>query len=263
MRRGITKTIGGSDHALMGSSLNMNGVLDQQKISHGIGMVFVRIPAGVFTMGAPAWDVTAPYHETPAHRVRISQPFDLGVYPVTQAQWAAVLGMHPRAGLGDPTRPVEQVSWHDVQTFLQRLMTTETGVLYRLPTEAEWEYACRAGSTTAYSFGDDPDQLGAHAWYTANAKGVAHPVGQLRPNAWGLYDMHGNVGEWVHDWYDDAYYARSPACDPRGPDAGEARVHRGGSWHASAGLCGSPSRNRWHPREHVRGLGFRVLREVR
>ena len=134
--------------------------------------------------------------EQSAHRIEISQAFYLGKYEVTQAQWKDVMGKNPSGFKGD-NRPVEEVSWEDVQEFIRRLNAREQGVTYRLPTEAEWEYAARAGSTTAYSFGDDTLQLGEYAWYWENADGTTHPVGQLKPNAWGLYDMHGNVWEWV------------------------------------------------------------------
>ena len=173
--------------------------------TNDMGMRFALIPAGEFLMGTPAdqvQDVADRYglepdwvrREVPQHKVRISQPFYLGMYPVIQAQWQAVMdGQNPSQFTGDPSRPVENVSWNDVQGFIEALNRQESMQLYRLPTEAEWEYACRAGSTTQYSFGDDPDQLGAYAWYRDNAQNTTQPVGHLQPNAWNLYDMHGNV----------------------------------------------------------------------
>ena len=143
--------------------------------------------------------------EKPMHEVRISKPFYLGKYEVTQGQWQAVMGNNPSRFKGDPNRPVEQVAWEDVQAFMRKLNAIEGGTTYRLPTEAEWEYAARAGTTTAYSFGDDPRLLGEYAWYSENAKGKTHPVGQKKSNAWGLHDMHGNVWEWVQDWYSKPY----------------------------------------------------------
>src|SRR5262249_32428411 len=155
----------------------------------------------------------------------ISQPFYLGKYAVTQEQWEKVMGTNPSYFTGDSNRPVEQVSWEDVQYFIWRLTAKEDGASYRLPTEAEWEYACRDGSTASYCFGDDPSELGEYAWYKENAGGQPHPVGRLKPNAWGLYDMHGNVFEWVQDWYGE--YAPESVTDPRGPTLGSSRVVRG------------------------------------
>lgn len=162
-------------------------------IRDSIGMELVLIPAGEFRMGAEDGEGD----KKPVHPVRISQPFYLGKYPVTQAQWGAVMGKNPSRFTGDPSRPVENVSWHDVQEFLRRLSEKEGGKSYRLPTEAEWEYAARAGAATSYCFGDESSQLGEYAWYRENSGDRTHPVGQLKPNAWGLYDVHGNVWEWV------------------------------------------------------------------
>src|SRR4029434_679147 len=156
---------------------------------NSLGMPFVLVPAGEFLMGS----ADGADDERPVHTVRISQPFYLGQYAVTQAQLQAVMESNPSQFTGDPNRPVEQVSWEDVQEFIRRLHAREGGAAYRLPTEAEWEYAARAGSTTAYCFGDDPRQLREYAWYSENSGGQTHPVGQLKPSAWGLYDMHGNV----------------------------------------------------------------------
>ena len=147
---------------------------------------------------------------------------------MTQGQWQAVMGSNPSQFTGDPNRPVENVSWDDVQEFIRRLNAREGGATYRLPTEAEWEYAARAGTTTRWSFGDDASQLGRYAWHDGNAGGQTHPVGQLQPNPWGLYDMHGNVWEWVQDWY--GKYASGTAVDPAGPSSGSYHVFRGGGW---------------------------------
>jgi formylglycine-generating enzyme required for sulfatase activity len=169
--------------------------------------------------------------EKPQHRVRITKPFYLGKYLVTQEQWEAVMGNNPSHFKG-PKNPVEQVSWDDCQQFLRQAQR-EVGVRggkFQLPTEAQWEYACRAGSTTRYCFGDDESGLGEYAWYDKNSGNKTHPVGEKKPNAWGLYDMHGNVWEWCQDWYDGGYYANSPTDDPTGP--GSNRVLRGGSWFA-------------------------------
>jgi formylglycine-generating enzyme required for sulfatase activity len=148
------------------------------------------------------------------------------------------------------------------------LNTHEGRALYRLPTEAEWEYAARAETTGAYCFGDDATQLAQYAWYADNARGTTHPVGQLQPNAWGLYDMHGNVWEWVQDWYDSQEYARRTATDiaivdPAGPAAGSLRVNRGGGWRDAARFCRAAVRGSSAPGNHGDALSFRLLREVR
>jgi formylglycine-generating enzyme required for sulfatase activity len=187
---------------------------------NSIGMAFVWIPAGTFIMGSPDSDPDARGNEKPAHRVTISKPFYIGKYPVTQAQWEAVMGENPSRFKGDLNRPVEQVSWDDVQAFIRKINERESTFPCRLPTEAEWEYACRAGTTARYSFGDDERQLGDYAWYDENAGGKTHPVGQRKPNAWGLYDMHGNVWEWMQDRYGD--YPSGAVTDPAGPDPGAA-----------------------------------------
>jgi formylglycine-generating enzyme required for sulfatase activity len=223
-------------------------------VRNSIGMEFVPIPAGAFMMGSAQGN----NDERPSHQVTISRPFYLGKYEVTQAQWEAVMGSNPSRFTGQPDRPVEQVSWDDVQAFIRKLNEKEGGTMYRLPTEAEWEYAARAGSTTAYSFGDDPGQLGEYAWYTDNSGGQTHPVGQRQPNAWGLYDMHGNVWEWVQDWY--GTYAAEPVTDPQGPSSGSNRVVRGGSWRNGARFCRSAYRFYAHPGDRIVDLGFRLLR---
>jgi formylglycine-generating enzyme required for sulfatase activity len=219
-------------------------------------MEFVLIPAGDFLMGS----TDRLEEERPIHRVRISQPFYLSRYPVTQAQWEVLRGGNPSFFKGDSNRPVESVSWTDVQEFIRLLNREEGGSAYRLPTEAEWEYARRARSTTAYCFGDDESRLAEYAWYKANAEGKTHPVGKKEPNAWGLYDLHGNVFEWVEDWYETTYYQRSPAQDPRGPSFGRDRVDRGGSWNHDAWNCRSARRGRLTPDAHASDTGFRLAR---
>jgi formylglycine-generating enzyme required for sulfatase activity len=226
------------------------------------GIEFVLIPAGTFQMGSDQGSDD----EKPVHSVRLSRPLFLGIYPVTQRQWEAIMGSNPSRFQG-PERPVEQVSWDKVQEFIRSLNTHEGRALYRLPTEAEWEYAARAGATGAYCFGDDVTQLAQYAWYEDNARGTTHPVGQLQPNAWGLYDMHGNVWEWVQDWYDSQEYAKRAATgtavvDPAGPAMGSYRVDRGGSWGDAARRCRSALRRGSAPGFRNDSLGFRLLREV-
>jgi formylglycine-generating enzyme required for sulfatase activity len=201
--------------------------------------------------------------EKPVHEVTISQPFYLSKYEVTQGQWEKIMGNNPSRFTGEPTRPVEQVSWEDVQQFIKKLnkQEKEKGVTYRLPTEAEWEYAARAGATTAYSFGDDPAQLDAYAWCRNNSEGTTHSVGQKQQNRRGLYDMHGNVWEWVQDWY--GTYPAVAVTDPQGPDTDSYRVIRGGGWYGAAGDCRSANRYYAGPGDRDDYLGFRLLRTVR
>ncbi len=228
-------------------------------LGKGVKMEMVLIPAGEFKMGD---DKSGYDWEKPVHKVNITKPFYLGKYEVTQEQWAAVMRNNPSRFTGDPDRPVENVSWDMVQDFLGQLNAKEKdqGAQYRLPTEAEWEYAARAGTTTAYSFGDDLRQLGKHAWYGASWDRGTHPVGQLQPNPWGLYDMHGNVWEWVQDWYASDYYKQSPSKDPPGPDAGNSRVVRGGSFVDSPGNLRSARRFGGPPTGGRRDIGFRCVR---
>ena len=193
--------------------------------------------------------------------VEITRPFYLGVHEVTQAQYEAVIGRNP-SGFKGAAHPVEQVNWDDAVAFCGRLSELPAekaaGRLYRLPTEAEWEYACRAGSTTTYSFGDETARLAEFGWYSNNSGSAKlHPVGEKKPNAWGLYDMHGNVWEWCHDWYGP--YPVGDVADPTGPESGSVRVDRGGSWHYIARFCRSASRYRFAPGSRTSVLGFRVL----
>lgn len=220
------------------------------------GITFVRIPAGEFVMGLEHGD----QDERPPHRVRIHQPFYLSIYPITQRQWSTVMGDNSSYFPGQDS-PVEQVSWEDVQLFIRRLNAQEGNTLYRLPTEAEWEYAARAGSTTLYCFGDDPAHLGDYAWYADNAQGMTHPVGQLQPNAWGLFDMHGNVWEWVYDWYGP--YTHRAVLDPVGARNGSSRIIRGGSWVGDAWNCRSSYRDYVAPNNRGSDLGFRLVRFAR
>ena len=181
------------------TSLSLSG----DTFTNSLGMQFKRIPAGEFDMGSTDGDSD----ERPVHRVRISRDFYLGIHEVTQAEYRAVTGKSPSNFKGDDL-PVEKVSWEEANEFCRLLTERErtagglpSGMVYRLPTEAEWEYAARAGTTTKYCFGDDESGLGEYAWYGGNSGSTTHPVGQKRPNAWGLYDMHGNVWEWCQDWY--------------------------------------------------------------
>jgi formylglycine-generating enzyme required for sulfatase activity len=227
-------------------------------------MKLVLIPAGEFLMGsaesARALPEPQSEGEYPQHRVRLNQPFYLGVHELTQQQYERVMGVHPSYSKG-PQHPVQNVSWDDAVKFCDTLSALPeewaAGRTYRLPTEAEWEYACRAGTTTHYSFGDDPAVLGDYAWFQANASEGTHTVGQKRPNAWGLYDMHGNLWEWCADWFGEDYYEHSTVDDPTGPATGTVRMHRGGCWLAPASYCRSAYRFTYQP-PHGILVGFRV-----
>ena len=223
---------------------------------NSIGMMFVHIPAGSFLMGCEANTASCEKDETPQHKVSISRPFYLGSSLVTQAQWLAVMGSNPSKNKGMHI-PVDNVSWNDVQVFIKKLNDKEGGNLYRLPTEAEWEYAARAGTSTRYFFGDSPKELARYA-VCGEAKSV-----DRAPNPWGLYDIYGNLWEWVQDWYGENYYAASPATDPRGPSAGKTRVGRGGSWASNGVLCRSAYRFNRPPDYRSGTVGFRVALSMR
>ena len=191
--------------------------------------------------------------------ITLTKGYYLQTTPVTQGQWKAVMGSNPSyfKDCGDDC-PVENVSWDDVQEFLKKLSQKE-GKTYRLPTEAEWEYACRAGTTTDYYFGKDAADLGDYAWYFGNSGNKTHPVGQKRPNDWGFYDMLGNVWEWCQDWY--RYYSSESVVDPTGSSTGAYRVHRGGSWHDNARDCSSAVRYGTPPGDRFNDAGFRLISE--
>jgi formylglycine-generating enzyme required for sulfatase activity len=191
----------------------------------GTNVEFVKIMPGEFVMGCSTGDNDCTADEKPAHRVQITKAFEIGKYEVTQAQWQAVMGSNPSAIQGDD-QPVEMVSKNDVHDFLAKLNERHDGYLYRLPTEAEWEFSARAGTTAAPAASDEM-ALGEVAWYGANSDDTTHPVGQKKPNAWGLYDMLGNVREWVEDVFTRDYYANSPVADPTGPQAGQQGGGRG------------------------------------
>jgi formylglycine-generating enzyme required for sulfatase activity len=242
---------------------------------------FAKIKPGEYMMGCSNGDPDCLADEQPAHRVRITKAFEIGKYEVTQSQWQSVIGTSP-AHFKGPDRPVESVSWNDVQQFLARLNQQHDGYRYRLPTEAEWEYAARAGTTARYY----APSLDAIAWYGDNSgekiidskaiweadranyvkrigenRDETHSVGLKQPNAWGLYDMEGNVLEWVQDWYADQYYRSSPAADPPGPANGQFRVVRGGSWSYNAVFARVSHRALVEPSSSNLLIGFRCVRE--
>jgi formylglycine-generating enzyme required for sulfatase activity len=189
-------------------------------------MKMVLVRPGKFMMGSPAAGNQSHFDGGLSHEVAITKPFYIGATEVTQAQYQAVMGTNPSYFKG-PANPVEQVSWDEATEFCKKL-SEKSRQTFRLPTEAEWEYACRVGTQTGYSFGDKPSDLGEYAWYGKGGGNKSHPAGQKKPNAWGLYDMHGNVLEWCADWLGD--YPKGAVTDPQGPQSGTYRVTRGGSW---------------------------------
>lgn len=219
-------------------------------------MDFVHISPGEFMMGCSSEDTECYAEEKPAHRVVLTRAFEIGKYQVTQAEYEVVSGTNFSYFAG-PNLPVEGVSWDDTQKFCKLMDQKKDGYHYRLPTEAEWEYAARGGNE-ASRYGP----LDEVAWHRGNADGKTHPVGEKRPNAFGLYDTLGNVWEWVEDWYGLAYYSHSPDTDPKGAATGEFRIARGGSWR---GVARGPARvsSRYIIRQSVRSIvvGFRCVRE--
>jgi formylglycine-generating enzyme required for sulfatase activity len=226
----------------------------------------VFIPPGMFTMGSPTNEVDRDPSEDPQTTVTISRGFWMGKYEVTQWEYWSVMGNNPSSFTASLKHPVESVTWSDATNYCAKLTQRErvagriaTNSVYRLPTEAEWEYACRAGTTTRFSHGDDPGytNLTSYAWYTGNAAEMTHAVGQKLPNPWGLYDMHGNVWEWCQDWH--GAYPGGSVIDPQGPLSGTDHIFRGGGWFHSAKRSRSAQRFIGAPEESYDGLGFRVV----
>ena len=209
-----------------------------ESVTNSIGMEFLMVPAGKFRMGANAGSA----NEMPIHEVTLSKPFGLGIAEVTEQQYTTVMGESPR--FSNPTNAINSLSWNQANEFCLRLSDLPAekaaGRIYRLPTEAEWEYACRAGTDTAYSFGDDPTLVTQHAWYGRNSSQGTHPPGQKIPNPWGFSDMHGNAWEWCQNWFYE--YPKGPTTDPTGPPTGKTRVLRGGGWFHREPNCRSASR---------------------
>lgn len=226
----------------------------------GASMDFVWIDPGVFMMGSPEDEIYG------QQRVTLTKGFYLGTYEVTQGQWEAVMETTPWAGKqgvqSNPKHPAVYVSWEDAHEFISKLNAADRKSLYRMPTEAEWEYAARAGTKTRWSFGDDESQLGNYAWYRINTtfadREYGQPVGTKLPNPWGLYDMHGNVWEYCQDWGGD--YPTSAQVNPEGPSTGSNRVIRGGSLSNDAKWVRSAARGSVLPGDIYFTLGFRLVR---
>ncbi len=260
---------------LLGLSASPRGHCQEKEpdYTNSLGMAFVKIPPGTFMMGSPGDEAHRDQDEV-RHQVTLTRPFYMQTTEVTLAQWWELMGKKFFGRRkGDSDKPVSRVSWFDCMEFIDKLNQRGEGK-YRLPTEAEWEYACRAGTQTAYFWGEEIDCT--RAMYSNNPMksdectpyarsrhfkpaGPA-PAASYPPNQWGLYDMHGNLWEWCSDWYGD-YPARA-AKDPKGPPSGTKRVRRGGSWYKYGWYCRSANRNMGHPAIKLGTLGFRVVREV-
>ena len=237
----------------------------------GVMLELVWCQPGTFWMGSPEYEDDRDYTET-RHRVTLTKGFWMGKYPVTQGQWKALMREQPGSftacellGVSKSFArfvktgdfPIEFVSWKDCQSFIKRLNLLVDGGGFRLPTEAEWEFACRAGTKDAYAVTGDLDEIG---WYDENSGGKTHPVGELKPNGWGLYDMHGNVWEWCQDWY--GYYPSRHVTDPLGAASGSSRVCRGGSWNDHASFSRSAQRFDHDPSDCDNEVGFRLARNL-
>lgn len=225
---------------------------------NSIGIEFRRIPAGTFQMGSSRGEDD----EAPVHEVTITEPFYIGATEVTQYQWARLMDENPSHFRG-LYRPVDSVSWYQAQAFVDSLNQKEDTDLYRLPTEAEWEYAARAGSTSPYYFGTAQDSLPNHAWYSLNSEARSHRVAEKHSNPYGLHDVYGNVWEWVRDAYSPTYYERSARTNPvNTANRSRRRVIRGGGWYAVISSLRSANRGWARPFARDPQLGFRVVREI-
>ena len=233
---------------------------DWENLTNSIGMEFVEIPEGEFDMGSLSSETGRKFNEGPVYHVKITYNFYLGKYEVTQKQWRDIIGNNPSFNKGDDL-PVEQVSWNDVQEFIKRLNEIEGTDKYRLPTEAEWEYAARAGTTTMYSYGNNISELGDYAWYIGNSNGTSHAVGQKKPNPWGLYDMHGNVWDWVQDSWHDTYDGAPLNGSAWVNNGTPFKVRRGGVFRQGFDESRSAMRLNDHQDGRYSGLGFRLVRD--
>ena len=242
----------------------ITGIFKQPDFTKSIGMEFVKIEPGTFMMGSPFGESGRDDDEK-EHSVTLSRGFYMQTTEVTQGQWQAVMGTLPWSGnkyvCDADNNPAVYVSWNDAQEFIKRVNNEEGDSKYRLPTEAEWEYACRAGSKTRFYFGSSDKKIGGYAWYDKNVRDTgekyAHRVGSKKPNAWGLYDMHGNVWEWCHDW--DGEYPSNSVIDPKGPKSGSYRVLRGGSWYDSPSYIRAAGRSGNDPSSRSHNGGFRLV----
>lgn len=236
-------------------SSSSDGDNSPNSYTNSFGIQFKYVEAGTFIMGAEDGND----NEKPIREVELTEAFYLGIYEVTQAQWFAVMGNSPSFFTGD-SLPVERVSWQDVQAFIAQLNEIEGGSRYRLPSEAEWEYAAKGGQASkSFTFAGS-DSINNVAWYNANSSGITHKVGLKQPNELGIYDMSGNVWEWCQDWFDAEYYEQAPNRNPEGPSSAISKVIRGGSWGSSSDICRTTNRGSIEIESRFSGIGFRLLR---
>ena len=254
----------------LGVGASISNAQPPKEITNSIGMKLVLIPKGTFMMRTEIEEERIEEERASnnqeQYQVTISKDYYLGVTEVTQGQYEKVMRINPSRFQGNKVHgdssilPVEQVSWEDAVEFCKKLSELpdekQAGRVYRLPTEAEWEYACRAGSRSFFSFGASSKSLGDYAWFVGNSDLQTHPVGEKKANAWGLYDMHGNVIEWCSDWY--GKYPKGAVSDPSGPDEGSGRVERGGYFGGGAQFCRSAFRYWRFPTFRSGAHGFRV-----
>jgi formylglycine-generating enzyme required for sulfatase activity len=259
-------TLPASSYVVPGTSKGAEGCRFYRAVVPVVQNQVALIPAGTFNLGSPDSELDRFDDEGPQMAVTISQSCRMGIHPVTQQEYESVTGNNPSFFTGDPSRPVDQVSWQDATNYCALLTQREAragripaGSHYRLPTEAEWEYAARAGTSTRFFYGDDLvyTDLANHAWYGDNSDGQTQPVGQKPPNAWGLYDVAGNVWQWCQDWYGP--YAGGNETDPPGAPTGAYRVLRGGSWARNQVFCRSACRIDDDPASNYYEYGFRIV----
>ena len=241
------------DHICGNERNNEERITEKMEFDNDIGMNFKLIPAGELNMGSMGWK-----DSLPCHRVSITRPFYIGTYPVTQWEWEAVMGYNPSHFKGDE-RPVEMVSWRDCKMFIDYLNLLEDTDGYRLPSEVEWEYACRAGDPMDYYFNNDNDVLDRYAWFRNNSDSRTHDVGKKKTNKIGLHDMLGNVWEWCEDNWHENYYGAPHTNKPWLGKGDLSRVDRGGSWESSEEKCTSTCRDWNVPLDHAPYLGFRLV----
>lgn len=253
------------DYLLNGKVVSGKCKVHKIAIGDNVHLECVLIKSGEFIMGAQETESTE--SESPVHKVLISKDFYIGRYHITQEQYLKIMGNNPSEFPGNSTLPVDSVSYFDAKKFCE-LISKSTGRQFSLPSEAQWEYACRAGTSSPFNFGsilngDNANCKGSDLPYGTEHKGVflakTSPVGSYKANAWGLYDMHGNLFHWCNDWYDEKYYINSPKIDPQGPLKGEFRCVRGGAWDYYAKYCRSGFRGRLLPSKKYNNVGFRVV----
>lgn len=236
-------------------------------LGNEVSLTLVLVPAGEFDMGSPMSELKRDDDEA-QHHIKLTKPFYMGKFEVTQLQFRVIMEQNPSKFGGDKL-PVDNINWYEACRFLKKL-SEKTGVKFRLPTEAEWEYACRAGTTTAFNTGTTIDSdLANYEAEEVYADGITGTsldstceVGKFKPNAFGLYDMHGNVWEWCSDYYDENYYKVTPLSDPKGPQKGDGKVLRGGAWNEPPAKCRSADRNHRGEKANQPVIGFRVVMDV-